>query len=70
MAVATVVATAAAAATAALATVIGGDKDDIFCVVFSALVGSLIIVDTVGWLLFPVVLGVGVCGGEVHSCIA
>lgn len=64
------VATAAAAPTAALATVIGGDKDDIFCVVFSALVGSVIIVDTVGWLLFPVVLGVGVCGGEVHSCIA
>lgn len=70
VAVATVVATAAAAPTAALATVIGGDKDDIFCVVFSALVGSVIIVDTVGWLLFPVVLGVGVCGGEVHSCIA
>lgn len=36
--------------------------------VLSDLVGSVFI-DIVDWLLFPV-LGVGVCGGDVHSCIA
>lgn len=44
-----------------------GDNDDIFVFV-SALVESLIRA-TVDWLLLPV-RGVGVCGGDVHSCIA
>lgn len=44
-----------------------GDKDDILVFV-SALVESLIKA-TVDWLLLPA-RGVGVCGGDVHSCIA
>lgn len=44
-----------------------GDRDDILLFV-SALVGSLIIL-TVDWLLLAA-RGVGVWGGDVHSCIA
>lgn len=44
-----------------------GDKD-VILLIFSALVGSLITL-TVDGLLLPA-RGVGVCGGDVHSCIA
>lgn len=49
-----------------------GDRDDILLLLLSALVVGSLINDTVDWLLllFPVVRGVGVCGGDVHSCIA